>query len=247
MILSAYYLFMKIIMTSLLAVFTLFGYAQTIIKPGDNTIRYDLIKPSHDFYKLVRSDTSGNITYEFMMEDVTTIDTVNKRIMFARSRQIPVGSFSTDTSITDFSFRPISMHELHVQRNVKYDMTFDETQASVKTLRNGVTSVKDYPMKSGYFEDNMIGYIFGYFQLKKGVIYTLDNFNKDTPLPSDPYTVEYAFDDVWDLAPGHKLNCTVIHFTHGGTSGYIWIDKDTHQDIKEVGSFKGGTFVLTKI
>jgi hypothetical protein len=224
----------------------LVGNAQSTIEPGDRNMRPDLIRPSHDFYKNVITDTAGRILYEFMMENVITIDSVNKRILFARSRQVPVGSFSTDTSITDLSFKPLRMHEIHQQRNVSFDMEFGDTQVRVTTVRKGVTSVKDYSMKSGYFEDNMIEYIFGYLELKMGVTYTLDNFNKDTQLPSDPYRLEYVFDDVWELAAGHRLKCRVLHFIHGGTSGYIWIDQATNQTIKEEGTFKGGMFVVTR-
>jgi len=225
----------------------LLANAQVTIKPGDNIIHYDWIKPSHDFYRNQISDSTGKVIYDFMMEDFTSIDQVNKRITFSRSRQVPVGSFSTDTSVTNLLLKPIRMHEIHYQRNVTFDMIFGETQASVQTIRKGVSSVKNYPMKSGYFEDNMIEYIFGYLELKKGVIYTLDNFNKDTPAPSDPYQIEYAFDDVWNLAPGHQLYCTVLHFTHGGTSGYIWIDKSTHLALKTLANFKKGSYVLTKM
>jgi hypothetical protein len=239
---------MKILMTLvLLAALSSFGYAQYFIKPGDKIIRYDLIKPSHDYYKNVTTDTSGNLMYEFMMENVITIDSASKRIVFSRSRQIPVGSYATDTSITDQYFKPLSMHEIHIQRNVSFEMTFEDTQASVKTIRKGVESVKKYPMKSGYFEDNMIEYIFGYLDLEKGITYTLDNFNKDAASPSDPFTIEYAFDDAWDLVAGRKLYCRVIHFIHGGSSGYIWIDKTTRQILKEEGSFKGGMFVVTRV
>jgi len=239
---------MKIFTLSLLLVIvTLWGNAQNIIKPGDDIIRYDLIKPSHDFYKAVITDTAGNSLYEFMMEDVTSVDLINKRITFARSRQVPIGSFSTDTSFTDLVFRPIRMHEIYQQRNVSFEMSFGDTLASVKTIRKGEASVKNHPMKSGYFENNMIEYIFGYLVLKKGVTYVLDNFNKDTDTPSDPYHIEYAFDDVWDLAGGYKLSCSVIHFVHGAGSGYIWVDKSTHQMVKEEGSFKGGVFVITKV
>jgi hypothetical protein len=160
---------------------------------------------------------------------------------------VPAGSFSTDTSITDQFFRPISMHEVHVQRNVSFIMTFDETLASVQTFRNGVASAKTYPMKSGYFEDNMVEYIFGYLDIKKGVVYTLDNFNKDTPSPSDPFTIDYSFDDIWILNAGGKLNCRVSHFVHGDKKGYIWIDKETRQMIKEVGNSRFGTFSITRI
>lgn len=221
--------------------------AQVTIKPGDNIIHYDWIKSSHDFYRNRISDSTGKIIYDFMMEDFTSINPVNKRITFARSRQVPPGSFSTDTSVTDLFLKPIRMHEIHYQRNVTFDMTFEDGQASVQTIRKGVSSVKNYPMKSGYFEDNMIEYIFGYLDLKKGVTYTLDNFNKDTPAPPDPYQIEYAFDDVWNLAPDHQVYCTVMRFIHGGTSGYIWIDKSTHLMVKTLANFKKGSYVLTKI
>ncbi|MGZ3764765.1 MAG: hypothetical protein ACXVB0_18075 [Mucilaginibacter sp.] len=220
---------------------------QVTIKPGDNVIRYDWIKPSHDFYRTVVSDTAGNVKYDFMMEDYTAVDDTQHRITFARSRQIPAGSFSTDTSVTDLNFKPIRMHEIHYQREVAFDMTFGDTQASVTTTRKGQVSVKNYPMKSGYFEDNMIEYIFGYLQIKKEITYTLDNFNKDTPAPSDPYVLEYAFDDTWNLVADHQINCTVLHFTHGGTSGYIWIDKSTHLMIKSIGNFMTGSYLITKL
>jgi hypothetical protein len=126
-------------------------------------------------------------------------------------------------------------------------MTFGETEATVNTLRKGVSADKKYPMKSGYFEDNMIEYIFGYLDLKKGVTYTLDNFNKDSPAPSDPYILEYAFDDAWQLTSDHKINCTVLRFTHGDTSGYIWIDKSTHLTVKTIANFKTGSYLLTKM
>jgi hypothetical protein len=237
----------QLIITLFLAVAACFANAQTTIKPGDKIIRYDWIKPSHDFYRNQVSDTSGKVTYDFMMDDYTFIDQANKRITFARTRQVPAGSFEADTSVTDLTFKPISMHEVHPQRNVTYEMIFGDEQATVKATRKSVPSIKNYPMKSGYFEDNMIEYIFGYLELKKGIVYTLDNFNKDAPAPSDPYTVEYAFDDVWQLTSDHKVNCMVLHFTHGGTTGYMWIDKSTHLMVKTIANFKTGSYLLTKI
>lgn len=238
---------MKLFLTTLLVAVCMAGHTQTIIKPGDKIIRQDLIRPSHDLFKAFGADTSGHVNYEWVNDDVISIDSATGRMTFARSRQVPVGSFSTDTSVTDRFFRPIRMHEVHVQRDVSFVMTFDETQASVQTVRKGVASFSTYPMKSGYFEDNMIEYIFGYLDLKKGVVYTLDNFNKDTPSPSNPYTIEYAFDDLWSLDAGGVLSCRVIHFIHGEASGYIWIDKDTRRMIKEVGNNKFGTFSITRI
>ena len=229
----------------ILTITTVLANAQVTIKPGDKIIHYDWIKPSHDFYRNRITATTGKVIYDYMMEDFTAIDPVNKQITFARYRQVPIGSFSTDTSVTDQFLKPIRMHEIRYQRDVTIDMTFGDTQANVQTIKKGVSSVKNYTVKSGYFEDNMIEYIFGYLELKKGVTYTLDNFN--APVVSDPYQIVYAFDDSWNIAPDHQLYCTVLHFTHGGTSGYIWIDKNTHLMVKTLANFKNGSYVLTKI
>jgi hypothetical protein len=100
-------------------------------------------------------------------------------------------------------------------------------------------------MNAGYFEDNMIEYIFGYLKLTKGVTYTLDNFNEATG-GNDPYAIKYAFDDSLDLPGYEQLNCSVLSFTHGATTGFIWIDKRSHEMIKQLGQFKGGTYVVVK-
>jgi len=240
---------MRVLITSVLTFISLFGYTQTIIKPGDNIIRYDLIKPSHDFYKGVFIDSAGNIKQEFINEEMVAIDAANQHLIFTRSRQIPIGNFSTDSSTTDLSFRPIRLYEIYPQRNVSFDMSLGDTMVSIKTLRKGILSVRNYSMKRGYFDDNMMEDIFGYIDLKKGATYVLDNFKPDnTEMASHPYEIEYAFDDVSDLA-GHKLNCRVLHFVlQGVSSGYIWTDKDSRQLVKEVAVFKnGGTFVATKL
>jgi hypothetical protein len=180
-----------------------------------------------------------------MMDNVSTVDPVTKRITFIRNRQAPVGSFSADTSITDLTLKPISSYET-LRQKVHHDAQFADEQVTVKTTKNGQLKAKTYPMKSGYFEDNMIEYIFGYLELKKNVTYTLDNFNKDAPKPSDPYTLTYLFDDTWTLAADHQLTCSVIRFTQGESSGYIWIDQSTHKTIKTIANYKGGSYVLTK-
>lgn len=239
---------MKLITAILLLTITRIAcFAQVKIKPGDRLINYNWIKPGHDFYRNQITDTTGKLVYDFVMEDFITIDSASGNIVFARSRQIPAGSFSTDTSVTDLHFKPVRMHEIHYQRDVSFDMRFYDEQAVVKTNRKGTVTERKYSMSAGYFEDNMIEYIFGYLDLTKGVSYIMDNFNKDTAAPSDPYTIEYAFTDTWNMAPDHRINCTVLHFTHGATAGYIWIDDSTHLMIKTVANFKTGSYLLTKM
>jgi hypothetical protein len=221
--------------------------AQLIVKPGDPLLRSDLIRSSHNYYKGIFADTLGNIIDQWVNDQVISVDSATGRITFARARQVPVGSYSTDTSITDLSCKPLWMHEVHYRQDVSFTMNFDATNATVHTLRKGAASDRSYPMKSGYFEDNMIEYVYGYLDLAKGQTYTLDDFNKDAPAPSDPVSVDYAFDDIWVLNTGAMLNCRVLHFVHGAATGYIWIDKQTRCMIKELGSFQKGTFSITRI
>jgi hypothetical protein len=221
--------------------------AQDILQPGDRRIHPEWVKPSQDFYRTIVLDSVGHIRYDFVMDDFTIIDSTAGQIIFARSRQVPPGRFSTDTSVTDLSLRPVRMHEIHYREDVQFEMSFGDSVASVRTIRKGTPSIKTYPMKKGYFEDNLIEYIFGYLDLQKGVVYTLDNFNKDTRSPSDPYTLEYVFDDTWIVATDQQISCIMIRFTHGATTGYIWVDKRTKQMIKEEGQFKNGSYVLIKL
>jgi hypothetical protein len=94
----------------------------------------------------------------------------------------------------------------------------------------------------------MIEYIFGYLDLQPGISYVLDNFNQDTPSPSDPYIIEYAFDDIWELAPGHRLDCRVLHYKHGLSEGHIWINKTTRQVMKQEGVYnKVERYVISKL
>jgi hypothetical protein len=221
------------------------GLAQNNLRPGDPHIKTEWLTSSHDFYRNVITDSSGNIKYDFMMENVCAVDTQAKRITFARFRQVPIGSFSTDTSVTDLSLKPFRMHEIHQQRHVSFEMEFEDRKATVKTTRNGTATTKSYPMETGYFEDNMIEYIFGCLQLEKGKTYLMNNFNPATP-GNDPYTVRYEFDDTWIPAADLKITCTVLYFTHGSTTGYIWLDKSSHKILKTLGRSKDYTYVLTR-
>jgi len=236
---------MRLLLLSLLAASSI--HAQTKIQPGDKRIHPEWVRPSHDFYRTVVLDSAGHVRYDFMMDDFTTIDSAAGKIVFARSRQVPPGSFSTDTSVTDLAFRPLRMHEIHYRQEVDFEMSFGDTLSTVRTTRKGTASTKTYPMKKGYFEDNMIEYIFGYLDLQKGVVYTLDNFNKDTPAPSDPFTLEYVFDDTWFVAADEQIPCMMIRFTHGAATGYIWIDKRTHQLLKQAAQFSNGSYVVRKL
>ena len=219
--------------------------AQTPIRPGDDHLDYSLVRPSHDFYKNITIDSAGHVLYEFMMDNTMIIDTPHQRIIFARSRQVPVGSTSMDTSITDMHLRPLVMHEWRPQRAFDIIEHFDPELATVTITRKGVADTKTYPMKKGFFEENMIEYIFGLLILNKDQTYVLDNFNVANS-GNAPYTIKYSFDDVLNFAGDAIIPCTVLYFTYRETTGYIWIDKSNHKVLKEIGHAAAYTYVVMK-
>ncbi|MEO6869764.1 MAG: hypothetical protein ABI168_08975 [Ginsengibacter sp.] len=224
---------------------TINSLAQSILKPGDPLIKTDWLQSSHDFYRNVITDTTGKLKYDFMMENICTVDTARGLISFARFRQVPVGNFSTDTSITDLNFKPVRMHEVHEQKQKAVEMVFDAQKVIVKKISNGKSIVQSYPMEPGYFEDNMIEYIFGCLQLERGKTYILNNFNTATH-GNDPFMLKYEFEDTLVPAADLKIICSVLQFTHGATSGYIWIDKNSHKILKTLGRSKGYNYILTR-
>ncbi|TSJ44468.1 hypothetical protein FO440_09900 [Mucilaginibacter corticis] len=214
----------------------IYSNAQNIISPGSPEIKTERIHPSHDFYKNVITGPDGKLLYEFMMENYQWLDSAKQQWVFARYRQVPRGYFSTDTSYTDLRLMPLHMHEIHFQQNVDIQMQFEAEKATVTTIRKGQSTTKTYAMTPGYFEDNMIEYLFGYLELKKGVTYKLDNFNPATS-GSDPFTVTYS---------GDGDHSKVFTFTHGDTRGRIWIDNKTHQILRQEGQSPKWHHVVTK-
>jgi hypothetical protein len=223
--------------------------AQTQINIGSKELRSDLISSSHNFFKVYDTDSVGNIVDEFINEQVITVDKAHGTITFARSRQVPVGSFMEDTSVTDLAFKPVHMHEMHNKQQVYYVMNFWDTVATVNKFKNGQgVSTTAFPLKPGYVEDNMIEYLYPYLDLQKGTVYNLTNFNKDVPNGFSNVTVEYAFDDIY-MVGTHPVICRVLRYVNGRYWGYVWIDKDNRSVIREIGSDKlsGLIYSVTKV
>ncbi len=209
--------------------------AQKQITIGSKELRNDLITSSHNYFKGFATDSLGNVTSEWINDQVITVDRDHGIITFARSRQVAIGYFMEDTSVTDLSFKPINMHEMHNKQQVYYVMNFGDTVATVDKYKNGLaTGTRSFSLKSGYVEDNMIEYLYPYLDLQKGVVYQMTNFNKDVPHGFSLVTVEYAFDDILMAGTG-RVSCRVLRYVNGKYWGYVWIDKDTRNVVREIG------------
>lgn len=98
--------------------------AQILIKPGDPSIHYDWLIPSHDFYKVIVFDSTGRKTLEIMNEQIQAIDSMKHTILSTRTRQVPFGRWMIDTSICTAALVPLRMHEFDQPKTFEHDFRF---------------------------------------------------------------------------------------------------------------------------
>ncbi len=220
--------------------------AQAILKASNPAIRYDLIKPLHTFAKVSIIDSVGNVKQEFVNETVVKPDSATHQIIFTRFRQVPVGRFMVDSSVIGPS--PVSMHSVDNPLKRELTVKFSSTSVAVKSFIKGVHKEEAFTMKEGYFDDNMLEDIAGYLPLQKGVDYYLECYRYESTESKgvNPYHIKYLFDDYLKNANGQYTAGKVLYFTNGYSTGYVWIDKLTHENLKEVIDFGTGTAIITK-
>jgi hypothetical protein len=212
---------------------TLLLNAQVVIKANDKSIRYDLIKSSHYFQKVTSYDSLGDIKYEFMNESIIKADSANGKIIFSRTRQIPYGRLFSDSSIISYS-GPVSYmmssNPMIKRLDVKFNVKSVETNATIKGIKSNLTT----KMNEGYFDDNIVEDILGFISFEKGIKYHLDSYRYESKDGQNPYDIEYVLDDILQYPYGNAINCSVLHVVNGYSNAYVWIDKATHTNIKEV-------------
>lgn len=227
----------------LLLFLNLSAQAQVMLKSNDPAIRYDLIKPSHTFSKVTTFDSAGKKTIEFVNDKVTEVDPATHAITFYRFRQAPVGRFIKDVSVIGPT--PVSMQFFDITNKREQSINFRPSVVEVESTTNGVRSNKAYNIAEGYFDDNIILDIVGFFPLRKGVQVRLNTFNSSAPSKIDNmFDIEYVFDDRLAGDKDSAEECRVLHFINGEKAGYIWIDKVSNEVVKEVATSAGNTSLL---
>ena len=207
--------------------------AQTLIKANDKSIRYDLIKSSHYFRKVTVFDTLQNINYELVNECIINNDSISKEITFKRFRQFPFGKQFYDSSVVSFS-NPVSYFMTSSPLTKKLNTRFNVKTVETDAYINGISSTVITPMNEGYFDDNIIETIIGFIPFKKGMKYHLETYRFESKEGKNPYDIEYLFDEIIQYAYNKVMNCSVLRIVNGYSETFVWIDKATHINVKEV-------------
>jgi len=220
--------------------------AQTLIKVNDQ-VKFNLkLRESHDFQKVSVFDNSGKTTLEFINESVIRIDSIKKQILFARFRQYPFGRFLTDTSVTDYSLKPLTLREKDGPGKLDHSFIFDINKVAAKVLKEGSYTTTTYSMPEGYFDDNMIETVIGYLPIIKGGKIQINCYRLESN-GLNTYEIEYLFDDLWGIPGNNKLNCAVLHFKNQYAEGYIWIDKASHRNVKQIATMHNASYIIVAI
>ncbi|MFL5740203.1 MAG: hypothetical protein ACJ75B_08295 [Flavisolibacter sp.] len=208
-------------------------FAQTItLRSNDTSIHYESIPPIHYFTKVSVCDTFGNIQFEFLNENLRTVDTLH-RILFARFRSIPFGKIYTDSSWTSAE-GPISLTETTTQLTKHLVVNFGKTRITVHVFNKNVLSDSVVTMEEGYFDDNIIEDLVGYLPIKKDVQYHLDCYRYESRGGKNPYDLHFVFDDLLSRTSGKPIACSVLFFRNSYQHGYCWIDRNSRVNIKQI-------------
>lgn len=238
---------MKIVWATLifLAAHT-YAVAQTLIQVNDQ-VKFNLeLRESHDFQKVTVFDSSGKTALEFINESVIRIDSIKKQFIFSRFRQYPFGRYLTDTSVTNYSLRPLTLREKDGPGKLDHSFVFDINKVSAEVLKQGAYIATTYQMPAGYFDDNMIETVIGYLPIIKGEKIQINCFRLESG-GVNTYEIEYLFDDLWGVPGNNELNCAVLHFKNQYADGYIWIDKASHKNVKQIAKMRNASYIIVAI
>jgi len=218
--------------------------AQNLLKPENIELKRNLIIASHDFYKVTIFDSLGNKTGELLNESTIKIDSLLGHIIFARFRQFPFGTHHIDTSIAKaIDLTPLQLKSFNKPLHKSLDVAFNKKTVKVHAFINGVQKDTVYNLEEGYFDDNTIEHLLGYFKLKKGETYRLNTFRYESA-GNNPYECTYLFDDLL-MAPNNTIiKCAVVQFKNKYTNGYLWYEVSTGRLLKEIGVSKNGSFLV---
>jgi hypothetical protein len=233
---------LKIILLFAIVVNGLIADAQIHLNAHDKSIRYDLVKPEHSLRKVTSFDTAGNVARELVVDHVTKIDTARSEIDFINSVQYAPGKILVDSSIDNYSGS--ARYILATMPSTKYEfIKYLPTSVEAHNIVKGVSSTKTTPMSEGYFDDNSLWDILGYIPFKKGTKYQLDCYGTDTRTQVlIPFEIEYLFDENYREPSGAVVNSMVLKVSNPESTNYVWINKNTHLLIKDLGQGKGYSF-----
>jgi hypothetical protein len=220
--------------------------AQSIIKPGDKTINYALMKSGYSTYKLTLYDSLGKAVRDMVTIDMITVDTVKGLLIRSQQDIFPGGFTKLDSTFADLkTLTPKHMRVTSTPSFMQMELQFSPTSVHAVVNRNNIPTDTIHTMEAGYFDSNIFSYLLGFLPYKEGfsALINLYTFERNG---GDLHTVEYMGEDI---LPGTKQLAHLVKITRSGDkkAEFAWYDSMTGILLHLTMPIKNGLLVINKI
>ncbi|SEW02401.1 hypothetical protein SAMN05428988_1359 [Chitinophaga sp. YR573] len=223
-------------------------YAQSILRPGDKTINYALLKSCSNTYKGIIYDSLGKTVMEIMIIDVITIDTVKGLLTRSQHQYFPGDFERYDSTIADLkTLSPVRMRMVTNPPVMQMDLAFKDLAVHAVVHKNNTYIDTTHKIEAGYFDSNLFQYFLGFLPYKEGFSAAINLYTYEKG-GVDPHNVAYMGEDI---LPGSTRYSHIVKTTRESdnkkVTEYSWYDSLTGILVHFVMPFRNGLFVMNKI
>lgn len=239
----------KLLLIISILLLTHIAHCQDLTKPGDKTIRYELIKPHSAMYKLAFMDSSGKTINEFTARFTVGVNTEKGWVIVTQDHYLPDGRRLLDSTIADIhTLAPIRMRMVTTPHFMSMNLDFHTKDVHAVANKGGKLTDTLHTMEEGYFDSNLLEYLFGLLPYKKGFKTTINAYTFERN-GMDPYKVEYVGEDVLPAPNGNGVWCYVAKTGNGSNApdAMAWIEKATGKILKRIIPMGKNYYIITKI
>lgn len=239
----------RIILLVVILLTTHIARCQTVFKAGDPSIRYELIKPAVTLYKIVTTDSAGKVLSEFTCRHTVSVNSAKGWVILTQQYQLPDGRALLDSTIAQISsLAPVRMRMVTTPHFMNMNLDFRPGEVHAMADKGGKKTDTLHKMEAGYFDSNLLDYVFGLLPYKKGFRVTLNAYTFERN-GMDPWQVEYVGEDIINTTGDKLAYCYVVKTGNGNLSpdAMTWIERSTGQVIKRVIPMGKMYYVITKV
>lgn len=224
-------------------------HGQAVVKAGDPSLRYDLIKPGVTLYKIMTADSTGKVLAEFTCRHTVSVNNARGWVILSQQFQLPDGRTLLDSTIAQLNtLAPVRMRMVTSPHFMKMDLDFRAQEVHAIADKGGKKTDTLHKMEEGYFDSNLLEFVFGLLPYKKGFKATLNAYTFERN-GMDPFEVEYVGEDVLTTAGGTIAYCYIARTGNAGNApdAMAWIEKSTGKVIKRVIPLGKMYYIITKV
>lgn len=222
---------------------------QPVLKTGDKSIRYELIKPGVDVYKITTTDSTGKVLMEFTSRHTVSVNTAKGWVILAQDNYLPDGRRLLDSTIADVhTLSPVRMRMVTTPQFMSMNLDFRQNDVHAVADKPGKKTDTLHAMEEGYFDSNLLELVFGLLPYKKGFKATLNAYTFERN-GMDPFVVEYIGEDVLAGPGGAMTWCYMAKTGNNNVApdGIIWIEKTTGKVLKHIVPMGKMYYIITKV